>query len=547
MKLLTFIIFYIVIIFSVIGYGVAFRKIIGQKNILNIGYSGIYGIFFITFIAYLQNYLLPISSFANLLLHSIGIILFYYFYRKNYFIRNNELVLLFIIIFFALFFILSAKPHDDFEYYHFPYINLLNNESLLFGIGNFNHGFRTPSSIFYFSSTFYLPIIKYEIIHIGSAFFLIFTNLILLKKLIINKKKYSKFILILSLLSFSMINIFFYRIGEHGTDKSSQILMILLVIEILIILNYKKINLKNISFAIILIVLAASLKVIYLIYLLFFLTFIFYTKNKLKIILEIMKSKIFVFSSIFIFSIISVNFFNTGCLLYPATITCFENFIWAIPMEEVNKMNQWYQLWAKAGANPNFRVNNPEEYIGNFYWVSNWLNNYFFNKISDYILGLFFLLIVILVTFYKSSRNNFLAPKYLLIYYLVIILFIEWFINHPSLRYGGYHLISLILFIPFSVYLSNNTYNNKNFYSKIILIIFVISLIFVARNVNRIFKENEVYNYNFLKNPSYVKKFENYELYSNINAAKKCNIDNCKEATIFSKKIFGRNMFFRKR
>ena len=171
MKLLTFIIFYIVIIFSVIGYGVAFRKIIGQKNILNIGYSGIYGIFFITFIAYLQNYLLPISSFANLLLHSIGIILFYYFYRKNYFIRNNELVLLFIIIFFALFFILSAKPHDDFEYYHFPYINLLNNESLLFGIGNFNHGFRTPSSIFYFSSTFYLPIIKYEIVILDRFFF----------------------------------------------------------------------------------------------------------------------------------------------------------------------------------------------------------------------------------------------------------------------------------------------------------------------------------------------------------------------------------------
>ena len=41
---------------SVIGYGVAFRKIIGQKNILNIGYSGIYGIFFITFIAYLRVY-----------------------------------------------------------------------------------------------------------------------------------------------------------------------------------------------------------------------------------------------------------------------------------------------------------------------------------------------------------------------------------------------------------------------------------------------------------------------------------------------------------
>ncbi len=547
MNLLIFITFYILITFSIIGYGLIFGKIIYQKNIFDIGQSGIFGIFFITFLSYLTNFFLPLSSQINLLIHFIGIVSFFYLFKiKNYFSKKELIILIFIILTIFLF-ILSAKPHDDFPYYHFPYINLLNNESLQIGIGNFNHGFRTPSSIFYFSSTFYLPIIKYEIIHIGSAFFLIFANLILLKKLLINKKKYSKFVIILTLLSFSMINIFFYRISEHGTDKSAQILMILLVIEILIILNYKKINLDNISFAIILIVLAASLKAIYLIYLLFFITFIYYTKNKIKIILEVMKSKIFVFSLVFIFTVISVNFFNTGCLLYPATITCFENFIWTIPTQEVSQMNQWYQLWAKAGANPNFRVNNPEEYISNFYWVSNWLNNYFFNKISDYILSLFLLLIVILVTFYKSNKNNFLVPKFLLIYFFVIILFIEWFINHPSLRYGGYHLISLIFFIPFSVYLSNNTYNNKKFYSKIILIISIISLIFLVRNVDRIFKENEVYNYNFFKNPSYVKKFENYKLYSIINAAKKCNIDNCQEATIFSKKIFGRNIFFRKK
>ena len=30
-----------------------------------------------------------------------------------------------------------------------------------FGLGNFNHGFRTPSSIFYLNSLFYLPVIKY--------------------------------------------------------------------------------------------------------------------------------------------------------------------------------------------------------------------------------------------------------------------------------------------------------------------------------------------------------------------------------------------------
>ena len=48
--------------------------------------------------------------------------------------------------------IYAAKNHDDFPYYHFPYTHLLTEYSVLIGIGNFNHGFRTHSSIFYLFS-----------------------------------------------------------------------------------------------------------------------------------------------------------------------------------------------------------------------------------------------------------------------------------------------------------------------------------------------------------------------------------------------------------
>ena len=66
-----------------------------------------------------------------------------------------------------------------------------------------------------------------------------------------------------------------------------------------------------------------------------------------------------------IMSLFTVNFFNSGCLLYPVKFTCFENFSWSIPISEVEEMNNWYQQWAKAGANPNFRIENPEIYIKN--------------------------------------------------------------------------------------------------------------------------------------------------------------------------------------
>ena len=76
------------------------------------------------------------------------------------------------------------------------------------------------------------------------------------------------------------------------------------------------------------------------------------------------------------------------------SFTC-SNFSWAIPAEEVNQMNQWYQQWSKAGASPNFRVENPTQYIENLNWLSNWIDTYFFNKVSDYLLGLFSLLLII--------------------------------------------------------------------------------------------------------------------------------------------------------
>ena len=38
----------------------------------------------------------------------------------------------------------------------------------------------------------------------------------------------------------------------------------------------------------------------------------------------------------------------------------------------------------KGGATPNFRVDNPEAYIQKFNWLGNWIDVYFFNKVSDF-------------------------------------------------------------------------------------------------------------------------------------------------------------------
>ena len=79
---------------------------------------------------------------------------------------------------------------------------------------------------------------------------------------------------------------------------------------------------------------------------------------------------------------IFTTFSNTGCLIYPATFTCFDSFSWSIPLSQVDLMQLWYEQWSKAGATPNFRVDDPQTYVAKLNWVGNWVDMYFFNKVS---------------------------------------------------------------------------------------------------------------------------------------------------------------------
>ena len=73
------------------------------------------------------------------------------------------------------------------------------------------------------------------------------------------------------------------------------------------------------------------------------------------------------------------NFSSTGCIIYPVVKTCLsENFNWALPLDVVKSLNIHYELWSKGGMGPNFKVDNPENYIESLNWIPNWISVYFF-------------------------------------------------------------------------------------------------------------------------------------------------------------------------
>ena len=218
-------------------------------------------------------------------------------------------------------------------------------------------------------------------------------------------------------------------------------------------------------------------------------------------------------------------------------------------------MNNWYELWSKAGANPNFRVDNQEIYIQKFNWVENWISEYFFYKVSDFFVGVLFISLVFLSLFIKFNTNKkkIITNKYTFITYLLLfVLGFEWFYNHPALRYGGYCIFALIVFIPLSVYVDAHKIDKKKFNSSVLILIFITTIIFLGRNLNRINKEIEVYNYKPITETFYRLNENHYRIQKKMNELlkkySKCENsgENCESAKKKINKKFGKIIFLNK-
>ena len=497
---LTFLFYILLFIFSSFGYGLVFSNIFEKGFLkLNLGYIGIIGFFFSIFISVITSYFYPHNYNHNLIFHLLGLTSFVFYFNRYI---KKEILYSLILVIIMISGIFIFKNHDDFPYYHLTYALNLSENSFLIGSGLFGHGFRTPSSIFYYHSLLYMPGIKYFLFHLGPFLILYFFNLIILNNIFIKyKNRQIDFIYFLGLLSFIFVNIVFYRLGEHGTDRSSQILLIIIFLIFFEIIYSDQNNKKHlINLFLLFIVLAASIKVLYYIYTFLIIFLLFEKKLNMKYLFKRYSFilVLFLFSSAFI----SKSFFLTGCLIYPAEKTCFKKLEWSLPEASVKKMSIHYEWWAKAGGGPNYKHElSKEEYIKNFNWVTNWFEKHFIGKVTD-TLGAILLISIVVFLFFKGSIKKKIDRKNFKIYSFVPIFFmIEWFLNHPSMRYGGYILFALPIFIILSHYFEKNIIEKKRIYHRSVILIVITLMTYNLRNIDRISKESDKYNYDILSSP----------------------------------------------
>ena len=478
---------------SVLAYGNFFQRIcLGKKNTNeNIDvYTGFYGLMFLTLISLITSYFVQHNYYHNIILHGLG---FIYFFFSNF--RNNKKFYkyIFYISIFLFSILLISKTHDDFSYYHLPFTKFLTEHHIIFGMGHLNLGYNFLSSLFFLNSTFYLPLIEFYSFHFSIIFFLIFFNYFLLKNIFSNKTH--EFFKFFYFLTFVFFNISFNRLAEFGMDKPGQLLIVILIIklfEIIIITEQKK-KLDQILLLLPLFGLCISIKTYFLTYLLLSFSIFLLNKKFLENLKFIFFSRSFFFFILILVSIFSHHFISTGCIISPLPYLCFEDyFSWARSMDDVRGLSIWLEQWSKAGAGPNFRVNDTLSYIKDFNWVANWYKKYFIIKFLDQI-GIILLSIILTLLFFKkfikSNNKIFFKKEFFIFYFFIITIFYVWFTHHPTLRYGGYSIFYLLIAFPISIIFYK--LKNKNDYLKKFkfLIIFIV-LIINIKNFNRI--KNEV-------------------------------------------------------
>ena len=501
--------YFIIISFSLMGYGLLTSKTLGIK-VNNLGVIGILGIVLLSLISFSLSIFFVHSYVFNLFFLILGLILFVYYFKITL-VSKQEIINYFLIFFILFIYILVGKNHDDFAYYHFGYTIFLTEFTHPIGLGRFNNGFRSPSSIFFLNSMFYLPKISFYSFNLIQALILGFSNLIFLEK-IFNKKLFKNkiFICFLSLIIFIFVNIFFYRLGEHGTDRSGMILILICFLYLLISINNDKneeFNQNNYDFIkifIIFLCFVTTLKPFYLIYLSLILILLFYKETRSKT-LELIVSKTFLFCVLIVGFSTFYTFINSGCLIFPLNITCFYDLEWSLRKEAISNISSWFELWAKGGAGPGYSSDNKLEYIKGFNWFKNWVDVYFFNKVSDFLLGVAFLSIFICYIFKNKIKNKSIKRyiNFKLFYIFIILYFLEWFLKHPALRYGGYHIIGFLVFLPISVYLANLDITREEFIKRTKILLVITLIIFSARNVIRLNNELDRYDYNPIINTNY--------------------------------------------
>ena len=478
LETIIFILLSSILFISSAGYG----KTIFQRYSSNIILSFFLGLIILSLLLTSLHFLMKINIYINFFVILIGLILFLNKTKLlSLRIVKKEKFIFFLVLTLLIPIFLTQKYHEDFGYYHLPYLISFAEQKIIFGLANSNLAYTHNSLWLNVMGILFLPNNNFNFVTIPT--FLVYLGFIffcLEKILEFSEKKISNYFLIVSLFYFILK---FTRLSEYGNDIPSNLFSILSIFYFLKFTETNKIKeQKNIFFFHIIFTIFAILIKFSCIPIIILSIYLF-IKNYKKLVKEIFRKEfilIYVLSLLFFIQ----QFFYTGCLIFPSKFSCF-NVSWF--NEEFLLMRENLEIINKSFSSSRGLVPR-EDYLANFNWFPFWLKRNY-PEILEHVFTMI-IPIILLFLFSNKDRNKnyFKFDNQKIFVFFLIASFIFWLRFSPVYRFSIPYFLSLIFIITLSFY------RYKKFSKKTFIFIFFIAIVFnFSKNISRLYKKDDIF------------------------------------------------------
>ena len=471
--------------FSIIGHGLFFKKYFTSFS-SNFGEIGLFGFLQLYLLVIFLHFFTPINIYIGLFIIIVGLAYFLINFKTIKF--NFHKIEFFLILILFLLLSLSVNLHDDYGLYHLPYIKIVQEFKIIFGLANLNDFLTYTHGMYDIMSIFKLPYLNNRLIFtvpLIFSFFCIIALIDYLKKERANQitKIFIFLILILFLLKFN-------RLKEYGTDIPLILLIFLSQVYFLELSQSFKVDLfiKLIIFSIFAFFLKLYAVLIF-VYLIFFL-------NRYKDIYIYFKNNIKLFYFIFAIIILtfSKSFITTGCIVFPEPKTCFDknSIEWSYGKKPTEYRKDFLSAWSK-GWKVYIKSTDYKDLISPQEYLEKNRFSYLFFALQDKDYERILMPIIVLILFIMTNLFSKKTPieirdtksKFSLIV-LSFLTFFLWLAMFPMSKYGGYSYILFFFYIiSYFIFQKLFFFHFKNLKALLFLSI----LFFVFKNSNRIYNE----------------------------------------------------------
>ena len=472
-------IFFISIIFislSIIGFGSVMTRNLKSNFCIDF----FFGLIVLSLVVTVFHFFSRVYVLLNILLFVLGLILFLKGASFNYFKDQKKIIFKYLTIILLLTpMYISQKYHEDFGYYHLPYVLAFLEEKIVFGFANVDQTYVYNSIWLNLTSIFFFADKNFDFLTLPSFILFLIFIIFLFKSLFKEKiTKVSDYYLLVVLFYFILK---FTRISEFGVDIPAIIFSILSIYYFLKYFETDEISEKkmiffyNLAFSTFSILIKLSAVPI------LFLTLFLYFKNFRDFKFYIFSYKFLIIYSLLLGFFIQ-QFIYTGCLFFPTNVSCF-NVSWF--NENYINLSKKIELINKSYSAVK-EIYSPAEYLTNFNWLSHWIERNYIEILEH--LTTIILPILIFVSFLKrrESEKPILKEKKIF-YFFIFINLIFWLNFSPVYRFGVHIFITLSFIILLNLLIS------KEFSKKIFISFVSIFLLFsFSKNIFRIINTENI-------------------------------------------------------